>query len=149
VEKSTGKSHTITITNDKGRLNKDEIERLVKEAETYAEEDKKGAERVEAKNQLETYLYNTRNAIQEEKVKETLGAPTVKEVGEWVTEGIAWLEEHPEDAKEEYEAKKKEVEDKIRPVMMKLYQESGVGETSQGEAGQSKAGPGPAVEEVD
>ena len=139
AEKSTGKSQTITITNDKGRLNKDDIERLVKEAEKYAEEDKGRMERVEAKNQLETYLYNTRNAVQEEKVKETLGAPTVKDVGDWVTEGISWLEDHPDESKEVYDEKKKEVEDKIRPVMMKLYQESGVGSTEQG----------PSVEEVD
>lgn len=139
AEKSTGKSQTITITNDKGRLNKDDIERLVKEAEKYAEEDKGRMERVEAKNQLETYLYNTRNAVQEEKVKETLGAPTVKEVGDWVTEGISWLEDHPDESKEVYDEKKKEVEDKIRPVMMKLYQESGVGSAEQG----------PSVEEVD
>ena len=139
AEKSTGKSQTITITNDKGRLNKDDIERLVKEAEKYAEEDKGRMDRVEAKNQLETYLYNTRNAVQEEKVKETLGAPTVKEVGDWVTEGISWLEDHPDESKEVYDEKKKEVEDKIRPVMMKLYQESGVGSAEQG----------PSVEEVD
>ena len=141
VEKSTGKSQKITITNDKGRLNKDEIERLVKEAETFAEEDKVRMERVDAKNQLETYLYNTRNAIQEEKVKETLGAETVKEVSEWVVAGIAWLDDHPDEGKEAYEEKKKEVEDNIRPVMTKLYQESGIPSAS--------SGPGPAVEEVD
>ena len=103
-------------------------------------------ERVEAKNQLETYLYNTRNAIQEEKVKETLGAPTVKEVSEWVTEGIAWLEDHPDESKDTYDTKKKEVEDKIRPVMMKLYQDSGVGEAGQAGA-QAGQGQGPNVEE--
>jgi L1 cell adhesion molecule like protein len=145
VEKSTGKSNKITITNDKGRLNKDDIERLVKEAEKYAEEDKKRMERVEAKNQLETYLYNTRNAVQEEKVKESLGDSTVKEVSEWVTEGLAWLEDHPDEAKEVYESKKKEYEDKIRPIMTKLYESSGI--PSQGQ-GQSQ-GQGPNVEEVD
>jgi L1 cell adhesion molecule like protein len=144
VEKSTGKSQKITITNDKGRLNKDEIERLVKEAENYAEEDKVRMERVEAKNHLETYLYNTRNAIQEEKVKESLGAETVKEVGEWVSAGISWLEDHPDEGKEAYEEKKKGAEDKIRPVMMKLYQESGIPSSDSG-----PSGPGPAVEEVD
>jgi L1 cell adhesion molecule like protein len=141
VEKSTGKSQKITITNDKGRLNKDEIERLVKEAEKYAEEDKVRMDRVEAKNQLETYLYNTRNAIQEEKVKESLGAETVKEVNEWVTEGISWLEDHPDESKEAYDTKKKEAEDKIRPVMTKLYQDSGMAGTQETQ--------GPAVEEVD
>jgi L1 cell adhesion molecule like protein len=147
VEKSTGKSQKITITNDKGRLNKDDIERLVKEAEKFAEEDKVRMERVEAKNQLETYLYNTRNAVQEEKVKETLGAEVTKEVSGWVTEGISWLEDHPDESKEVYEAKKKEAEDKIRPVMTKLYQDSGMAGAQ--EAQEAQAGPGPSVEEVD
>ena len=125
AEKSTGKSNKITITNDKGRLSKEEIERLVKEAEKNAEADKVQMERVEAKNGLEAYLYNTRNAVQEEKVKVTLGADTVKEVEEWVKEGIDWLEEHREEEKAVYDAKQKEYEDKIRPVMVKMYQEAG------------------------
>ena len=82
-------------------------------------------ERVEAKNGLEAYLYNTRNAVQEEKVKVTLGADTVKEVEGWVKEGIEWLEEHSEEEKAVYDAKQKEYEDKIRPVMVKMYQEAG------------------------
>ena len=125
AEKSTGKSNKITITNDKGRLSKEEIERLVKEAEKNAEADKVQMERVEAKNGLEAYLYNTRNAVQEEKVKVTLGADTVKEVESWVKEGIDWLEEHKEEEKAVYDAKQKEYEDKIRPVMVKMYQEAG------------------------
>jgi L1 cell adhesion molecule like protein len=125
AEKSTGKSNKITITNDKGRLSKEEIERLVKEAEKNAEADKVQMERVEAKNGLEAYLYNTRNAVQEEKVKATLGADTVKEVEGWVKEGIDWLEEHREEEKAVYDAKQKEYEDKIRPVMVKMYQDAG------------------------
>jgi molecular chaperone DnaK (HSP70) len=90
-------------------------------------------------------LYNTRNAVQEEKVKESLGDSTVKEVSEWVTEGLAWLEDHPDESKEAYESKKKEYEDKIRPIMTKLYESSGI--PSQGQSqGQSQ---GPDVEEVD
>ena len=96
---------------------------------------------------METYLYNTRNAVQEEKVKETLGAEVTKEVSGWVTEGISWLEDHPDESKEVYEAKKKEAEDKIRPVMTKLYQDSGMAGAQ--EAQEAQAGPGPSVEEVD
>lgn len=147
VEKSTGKSNKITITNDKGRLNKDDIERLVKEAEKYAEEDKKRMEKVEAKNQLETYLYNTRNAIQEEKVKESLGPDTVKSVSEWVTEGLSWLEEHPDETKEVYEEKKASYEDRIRPIMTKLYESSGIPAAQGAQAPQTSSGPN--VEEVD
>lgn len=146
VEKSTGKSNKITITNDKGRLSRDEIDRLVKEAEKYAAEDKTRMERVEAKNQLETYLYNTRNAVQEEKVKETLGADTVNEVDGWVKEGLEWLDQHPDEQKSDYETKQKYYEDKIRPVMMKLYKDSGMGSDPSSAVPSSN---GPNVEEVD
>jgi len=145
VEKSTGKTQKITITNDKGRLSKEEIDRLVQEAEKNAASDKASMERVEARNGLETYLYNTRNAVREDKVKETLGADTVKEVEGWVQEGIQWLEEHGEEEKEAYDAKQKEYEAKIRPIMTKLYQEAG----SPGQGSESAQGQGPSVDEVD
>ena len=125
AEKSTGKSNKITIKNDKGRLSREEIDRMVQEAEKHAAEDKVRMERVDAKNQLESYLYNTRNAVQEEKVKETLGQDTIKEVSGWMEEGIAWLEENSGATKEEYTEKQKFYEEKIRPVMAKLYADSG------------------------
>ncbi len=145
AEKSTGKSNKITITNDKGRLSKEDIERMVEEAEKHAADDKQRMERVEAKNQLESYLYNTRNAIREDKVKDTLGEGTVEEVEGWVKEGIEWLEAHPEAMKEEYEEKQKLYEDKIRPVMMKLYEKSGAPGSAEGQEQEQ----GPRVEEVD
>lgn len=125
AEKSSGKSNKITITNDKGRLTKEDIERMVQEAEKHAADDKLQMERVESKNQLESYLYNTRNAVREDKVKETLGEDTIKEVEDWIKEGIEWLEANPESMKEEYDEKQKMYEEKIRPVMMKLYEKSG------------------------
>jgi L1 cell adhesion molecule like protein len=148
AEKSTGKSNKITITNDKGRLSKEEIERMVEEAEKHAADDKERMERVEAKNQLESYLYNTRNAVREDKVKDTLGEGTVEEVEGWVKEGIEWLEANPEAMKEEYAEKQKMYEEKIRPVMMKLYEKSGA-PGSGPEGGGAADGPGPRVEEVD
>jgi L1 cell adhesion molecule like protein len=155
AEKSTGKSQKITITNDKGRLSKDEIDRMVQEAENNAADDKKRMERVEAKNQLESYLYNTRNSVREDKVKETLGESTVSEVEGWVKEGIEWLEANTEGTKEEYEEKQKAYEEKIKPVMMKLYEKSGApGSNESASSGPSNSdGPrnsdGPKVEEVD
>jgi heat shock protein 1/8 len=146
AEKSTGKSNKITITNDKGRLSKDDIERMVEEAEKHAADDKQRMERIEAKNQLESYLYNTRNAVREDKVKDTLGEGTIADVEGWIKEGIEWLEENTEAAKEEYEEKQKMYEEKIRPVMMKLYENSGApGSAPEGESETS----GPKVEEVD
>ena len=154
VEKSTGKSNKITITNDKGRLSKEDIERLVQEAEKNAAIDKAAMERVEARNGLETYLYNSRNAIKEDKVKETLGSDTVKEVDDWVQEGLQWLEQHGDEEKSVYDEKQKLYEDKIRPVMMKLYADAGspgagTGTGTGASAADTNAGKGPSVEEVD
>jgi L1 cell adhesion molecule like protein len=145
AEKSTGKSQKITITNDKGRLTKDDIDRMVEEAEKHAAEDKLRMERVESKNHLESYLYNTRNAVREDKVKETLGENTVNEVEGWIKEGIDWLEANPEAEKEEYDEKQKHYEDKIKPVMMKLYEGAG----SPGAAPDAATDAGPRVDEVD
>jgi L1 cell adhesion molecule like protein len=144
----------ITITNDKGRLSKEDIERMVEEAEKHAADDKLRMERVESKNQLESYLYNTRNAVREDKVKETLGESTVSEVEGWIKEGIDWLEANPEAEKEEYDEKQKMYEDKIKPVMMKLYEKSGApGSTTDGMpdiSGMNMGGEaGPRVDEVD
>jgi heat shock protein 1/8 len=153
AEKSTGKSNKITITNDKGRLSKEDIERMVQEAEKHAADDKLCMERVEAKNNLESYLYNTRNAIREDKVKETLGENTVSDVEQWVKEGIEWLDANPEAEKEEYDEKQKMYEEKIRPVMMKLYEKSGSpGGGMPDMSGMNMGGSepsGPRVEEVD
>ena len=121
AEKSTGTSRKITITNDKGRLSKEEIDRLLKESEKHAAEDKAQMERVDAKNQLETYLYHVRHAISEDTVKETIGADTVSSMEQWVQEGLDWLEEHSHETKETYQARQKEEEERIRPIMQQLY----------------------------
>ncbi len=153
AEKSTGKSNKITITNDKGRLSKDEVERLVKEAEKHAEEDKAVMARVEAVNEFESYLYNARNSLKEDKVKEKLGGEA-EDTLKVIEEGLEWLQGNPSSSAEEYKEKLKEYENKIRPVLMKLYADSGpsgaegmmpgmMGQPSQGPA------PGPKVEEVD
>ena len=150
AEKSTGKSTKITITNDKGRLSKEDIERLVEEAEKHAAEDKVHMERVDAKNQLEAYLYNTRNAVREDKVKESLGADTVKEVEAWVQEGIDWLEAHQDAEKAEFDEKQKMYEEKIRPVMTKMYENAGSPGAENANAATPEVKPrGPSVEEVD
>lgn len=157
AEKSTGKSNKITITNDKGRLSREEIDRLVEEAEKHAAEDKVRMERVDAKNQLEAYLYNVRNTVREDKVKETMGEETVKNVEAWIQEGIDWLDSHQEGTKEDFAEKQKEYEEKIRPIMAKLYENAGA-PGAEGGSGVNMGpgvhmGPGvkkgPTVEEVD
>lgn len=139
-EKSSGKSNKITITNDKGRLSKEDIDRMILEAEKHAQDDKLQMERIESKNKFESYLYNTRNSIKEEKVKEALGNTDIEKI---INDGIQWLESNSEASQKEYENKYKEYEDKIKPIMMKLYENSG----SPGSPG--SPGSGPKVEEVD
>ena len=143
AEKSTGKSNAITITNDKGRLSREEVDRLVEEASRHEAEDKERYSRIEAKNQLEGYLYNARNSLQDDKVKEKLGADA-EEALIVVDEGLKWLDDNQDAEKETFEEKQKEFEEKIRPTLMKLYQNAGA-EFQQAQAESS----GPKVEEVD
>jgi L1 cell adhesion molecule like protein len=151
AEKSTGKSQKITITNDKGRLSKEEVERLVEEAAKHEAEDKAQFERVEAKNQLEAYLYNSRNSLNEEKAKEKLGEEATTALAT-VEEGISWLGDHQDESKDTYADKQKEYTDKIQPTMMKLYQGAAADfkpSTTTETTGSASAGPGPKIEEVD
>jgi len=136
AEKSTGKTNKITITNEKGRLSKDDIERMVAEAEERAEEDKIKMERVEAKNGLESYLYNTRNSLRDDKIKELLGAEAAAEADTKVGDILAWLDKNADGAStEELKQKMAEAENSFRPLFMK--------------AQPPQAGAGPVVEEVD
>ena len=147
AEKSTGKSEKITITNDKGRLNKDDIERMVAEAAAAAEEDKARMERVEAKNGLESYLYNARNSFRDEKAKEKTDAATL-EKAEGILKGhIEWLEAHPEESTETYKERQKSVEEEIRPMLMAMY--GATDSSAQGAPAAAEPEPTPRVEEVD
>ncbi|OZJ03611.1 hypothetical protein BZG36_03700 [Bifiguratus adelaidae] len=134
VDKTTGKSSKITITNDKGRLSKEEIERMVNEAEKYRAEDEAVAARISAKNGLESYVYNLRNTMQEENVASKLDAADKEKVTQAVDEAIKWLDDSQEASKEEYESRQKELEEIVNPIMMKLY--------SQGQGGAPGGMPG-------
>ena len=152
AEKSTGKSQSIKITNSSSRP-KEEIERMVREAEAAAEEDKRIMERVEAKNKLEGYLYQVRSSTQDEKVREKLGVDPVKTLEDTVKEGFQWLEADETRGALEYENKYKEVEGVCRPIMMKLYpaskEESAEGSPEGNMPGMHGSEQGPKVEEVD
>ena len=142
VEKSTGKSSNITIKNEKGRLSADDIEKMVQEAELNAEADKARMAKIAGKNELEGYLYNVRNSLKEEKVKQTLGDNDVTKAEDMVIKGLAWLEEHTEEEAEVYEKQKKEIESEVQPIMMKLY-------ASKMPEGYDAPSPQPNVEEID
>ena len=109
-DKTTGKSNRITITNDKGRLSKEEIERMVNEAEKYKAEDAAATERISAKNGLESYAYNLRNSLTDEKLADKFDAADKKKLEDAVNEAISWLDSSQEASKEEYEEHQKELE---------------------------------------
>ena len=150
AEKSTGKNQRITITNSSSRP-KEEIERMIREAEAAAEEDKATMAMVEAKNKLEGYLYQVRSSAQDDKVKDKLGADAVKTLEDTVKDGFQWLEGETRSATD-YEDKYKEVEGVCRPLIMKMYPDDSAPSDSgpsKGDAETEAEAKGPKVEEVD
>merc|ERR1711967_168161 len=122
---TSGKKANITITNDKGRLSKDDIERMVREAEQFAEEDKEAAEKIQAKNGLESYCYSMKNTMGEEKTKAALGEDDVKAVTDKVDEVMQWLDTADNAEKEDFESMQKDLEEVANPIMQKLYAAGG------------------------
>lgn len=127
ADKGTGKAEKITITADKGRLSEEEIQRMVQEAEEFAEEDKKVQGRINARNGLESYLYNLKNTLNDEEkgIADKIEPAEKSELVSLIDETLDWLEENPEAETEEYSGKQKEVEGVANPIMRKVYQGSG------------------------
>lgn len=123
VDKSTGRQNKITITNDKGRLSKADIEKMVQEAEQYREDDERQRERIAAKNQLEAYAFQLKSTMEEEAVKSKLSEEDRKTVLNKVDETLRWLDSNQLADKEEFEHRQKEIENACRPIMMKIYQQ--------------------------
>ena len=117
TEKSSGKTNNITIKNDKGRLSEEDIERMVAEAEKYQEEDKKIIESVEAKNKLESYVYQIKSSLNDENLKDKIDETEKTNMEEKVKEYISWLDDHPKESKEIYESKQKELESQFTEIM--------------------------------
>jgi molecular chaperone DnaK (HSP70) len=139
-DKASGKIQKITITSEKGRLSEDEIERMLKEAEENAEADKIARQTVEAKNQLESYLYSLRSTLDDEAMKEKIVGEDRDALTTSVTEALIWLEEHTSDEKEAFDIKRREVEDIANPILTKVY-------SAEPAPGPETSGPGPTVEE--
>ncbi|VVB15378.1 unnamed protein product [Arabis nemorensis] len=149
-DKSTGQKNKITITNDKGRLSKDEIEKMVQEAEKYKSEDEEHKKKVEAKNALENYAYNMRTTIRDEKVGGKLSAADKKKIEDSINEAIQWLEGNQLGEVDEFEDKMKELESICNPIITKMYQ--GAGGSAAGmddDEAPPSGGAGPKIDEVD
>nr|CAD7438123.1 unnamed protein product [Timema bartmani] len=125
-DKGTGNREKIVITNDQNRLTPEDIERMIRDAEKFSDDDKKLKERVEARNELESYAYSLKNQLGD---KEKLGAKVSDadktKMEEAIDEKIKWLEENQDVDTDEYKAQKKELEDVVQPIIAKLYQGAG------------------------
>ncbi|EPB80860.1 hypothetical protein ANCCEY_00062 [Ancylostoma ceylanicum] len=127
-DKGTGNKNKITITNDQNRLSPEDIERMINDAEKFAEDDKKVKEQVEARNELESYSYSLKNQIGDnEKLGGKLDSADKKTIEEAVDETISWLESNREASVEELQERKKELEGKVQPIISKLYKDAGGG----------------------
>jgi L1 cell adhesion molecule like protein len=147
TDKAGGKSNKITITNDKGRLSKEDIERMVSEAEKYKEEDNRHKERIDARNGLENYIYSVKNSTDDANVKAKLSEEERSTIETACKESLAWLESANELSTDDYAAQQKKLEGIVAPIVSKLYgqdQNQGQGQSANGGAKE-----GPSVEEVD
>ena len=125
ADKSTGKQNKITITNDKGRLSKEEIERMVNDAEKFKEEDEKQKEKISAKNGLESYCFNMKTTLDDDKVKDKISEDDRKAITDKCDEAIKWLDANQLAEVEEFSAQQKEVEGVCNPIITKLYADAG------------------------
>jgi len=161
LEKSTNKENKITITNDKGRLSKEDIERMVNEAEKYRNEDDLQKDRIAAKNGLESYCFNMKSTMEDEKLKDKISESDKKTILDKCNETIKWLDANQLGDKEEYEHRQKELEGICSPIITKLYQSAGgapggmpnfpgaPGAGGPGATPGAGSGSGPTIEEVD
>ncbi|KAL0235506.1 hypothetical protein GEMRC1_002088 [Eukaryota sp. GEM-RC1] len=149
-EKGTGKKNQITIKNDKGRLSKEEIDRMVQEAEKFKEQDEEVRATITAKNELENYAFSIRNTLNDDQMKDKFTNDDKSTVEAEVNEVLKWLENNSEATKDAYESKKKEFEEKVQPVMMKAYQQAGGVPSTGGPAPTAAPTPGNvSVEDID
>jgi len=159
LEKSTGKENKITITNDKGRLSQEEIERMVSEAEKYKAEDDNNRNRIEAKNGLENYCYSLKGSIAGDEVAAKMDPADKTTLEGKIEETISWLDSNPASEKEEYEEKQKELEGIAMPILQKMGGAAGAGGMPGGmpDMGAAAGGAppaaepagGPTIEEID
>jgi len=163
LEKSTGKENKITITNDKGRLSQDEIERMVSEAEMFKAEDDANKNRIEAKNGLENYCYSLKSSISSEEVAGKIPEDQKAHLDATIEDTIAWLDANPAAEKEEYEEKQKSLEGVAMPILQNMAGGAGgmpgggmpggpmpdMGGAPPGDMGYDDPAGGPTIEEID
>ena len=147
LEKAGGKTQKITITNDKGRLSKEDIEKMVQDAEKFKAEDDVQKQRIDAKNGLESYCFQIKSSLEEPNLKDKIPEADKTAVLNKVNETVSWLDGNQTAETDEFKDKQKELESVVNPVMQKLYSSATGG--SQTASAPHTHGSGPTVEEVD
>jgi len=149
VEKGSGKQEKITITNDKGRLSKEEIDKMVNDAEKFKNEDEAQKERISAKNGLESYIFNMKSTLDQDQIKTKLSESDLTEAKNELDSTLDWLDRNQLGEKEEYLEKQKELESSLKNVVEKIYSNGGE-QQSTGCGQQARQGAQePTIEEVD
>merc|ERR1719198_350445 len=148
LEKSTDKENKITITNDKSRLSKEDVEKMTADAEKYAKEDEEFKNKVEAKNALENYCFSMKNTLSDDKVKDKVSEEDKKTCEDAIEDALKWLEGNQLAEKDEFEHKRKELEGVCTPIMTKMYSQGG-GDMGGMPGGGGGGGAAPNIEEVD
>ncbi|KAH9324050.1 hypothetical protein KI387_004228, partial [Taxus chinensis] len=152
-DKTAGVKNKITITNDKGRLSKEDIDRMVRDAEKYKSEDEEVKKKVDAKNAFENYAYNMRNTVKDDKIASKLDPADKEKIERAVNDALSWLDQNQLAEVEEFEDKQKELEAICNPIISKMYGGSaGMGadhmpSSGGGGGGSGSAGAGPKIEE--
>lgn len=157
MDKGTSKNAKITITNNKGRLSKEEIEKLIKDAEKYKDQDDLIRKKIEAKNGLESYLVNIRHTLGDDKLADKFQGSEKTDLEAKVKEVQSWLDSNPDAETSEYERRQKDIENAFNPIMARVYQSAGGQPGGPGGPGGAYPGgnpsggnsAGPTVDEVD
>ena len=148
LDKSSGNTKKITITNDKERLTQEQIDEMISNSEKYKDEDDKIKLKIEARNELENYLYSFKNSLND---NEKLDEDTKKDALEIIEDGLKWVEENDDSETEEYKSKKNEYEEKMKPIVSKMYDGGGMSSADSNEVPTSMptSPDGPSVDDVD
>merc|ERR1739848_16861 len=146
ADKAAGKSEKITIKNDKGRLSSEDIEKMVADAEKFKAEDDQQKERISAKNGLESYCFNMKSTVEDDKFKDRISESDRQTISDKCQETIGWLDQNQTAEIDEYKHKQKEIEGFCNPIVSKLYQQ---GQAPQNGMPSGQTNSGPTVEEVD
>lgn len=139
LDKASNKAESLTIKNNKNNLSSDDIEKMIKDAEKFAEIDKITAEKIESRNRLENNCYNFKNLIDDEKFKDKMNDDDKKSILNITTDILSWLDSNLDSSKDDYDLKQKELDSICNPIIQKLYNQDNSSSSSSASASASSS----------